>query len=202
MRFLTLLTDLIEKNGSNVVCTDNGVRLLAPQAPPQIAEHFLYRPMPEAVLLHLITSYRRTFPEELLEFYTYANGLDLFRTMRKITDEISLPASRLSVYGVPLLSDRKHLEPFNISLEDLHHGPGTPDHWLKFGYFRDIFRGETRGEYDLYADTEDGKAYQTECDSPSLSTVRCWQSIDACLCDLFEYLSKLRNQKETPSLWK
>lgn len=110
MRFLTLLTELIEKNESNVVFTDNDVRLLAPQAPPQIAEHFLYGPMPEPVFLHLVQSYLRNFPKELLELYAYVNGLDLFRTMRKLTEDISLPASRLSVFGVPILADRKLAE--------------------------------------------------------------------------------------------
>lgn len=93
MRFLTLLTELIEQNESNVAFTDNDVRLLAPQAPSQIAEHFLYGPMPEPFLLHLVQSYRRNYPEELLELYAYANGLDLLRTMRKLTEDISLPAS-------------------------------------------------------------------------------------------------------------
>jgi hypothetical protein len=186
MRFLILLSQLIDKYGSNIAFTDNQVCLLGPHEPPQIADHFIYSSMPTPAVDHLIQSYRGHFPDDLLKLYAYANGLDMFRTMRKISEEISLPASKISVYGMPILADRKHIEPLNICIEDLSRLPGTPRNWLKFGCWRAICQGEFANEYDLYVDTDDGKAYQVERCSTSLSIIRGWQSIDDCLCGLFE----------------
>ena len=186
MRFLTFLSQLKDKYGSNVTFTDNQVCLLGPHEPPKIADHFFYSPMPNSAMQHLARSYQGHFPDDLLKLYSYANGLDLFRTMRKISEEISLPASKISVYGMPILADRKHIEPLNICLEDLSRLPGTPKNWLKFGCLRDISHGKFTNEYDLYVDTDEGKAYQVERCSTSLSIIRVWQSIDDCLCGLFE----------------
>lgn len=186
MRFLTLLTQFAEKYEGNITFTDNQVRLLGPHEPPVIADHFLYAPMPDSVLQHLIQSYRRQFPDELRELYAYVNGIDMFRTMRKISNEISLPASKISIYGVPILSDRKHIEPLNISLEDLNRCPDTPESWLKFGCSREFHQGEFAKEFDLYVDTDKGSAYRVERDCNSLSIANAWQSIDDCLCHLLE----------------
>lgn len=190
MRFLTLLSQLINQYGDSYVYTENKVLLLNPQEPPQIADHFIYSPMPEPVMQHLIQSYRRPFPYNLLELYTFTNGLDLFRTLRSITEEISLPASRLSVYGVPIFIDRKHLEPLNISLEDLSRLPDTPNNWLKFGCFRDIRHGKQINEYDLYVDTDKYNAYQVERLGMVPSVAGVWNSIDDCLCNLFEGIQR------------
>lgn len=190
MRFLTTLSQLVNQYRDCFVYTDNKVRLLHPQEPPQIADHFIYSPMPEPVMQHLIQSYCRPFPDDLLELYTFANGLDLFRTLRNITEEISLPASRLSIYGVPIFNDRKHLEPFNICLEDLSRLPDTPSNWLKFGCFRDIQHGKQINEYDLYVDTDAYKAYQVEREGAALSVVGVWDSIDDCLWNLFEEIQR------------
>ena len=109
MRFLTLLSHLVDKYGSNKSFTDNQVCLLGPHDPPQIADHFIYAPMSKSVVQHLIQSYRRPIPGDLLKLYSYANGIDIFRTMRKISERISLPASRLSIFGIPLLADRENI---------------------------------------------------------------------------------------------
>ncbi len=190
MRFLTFLSQLINQYGDSYAYTENKVLLLNPQEPPQIADHFIYSPMPEPVMQHLIQSYRRPFPDNLLELYAFTNGLDLFRTLRSITEEISLPASRLSVYGVPIFTDRKHLEPLNISLEDLNRFPDTPNNWLKFGCFRDIRHGKQINEYDLYVDTDKYNAYQVERLGMVLSIAGVWNSIDDCLCNLFEGIQR------------
>lgn len=181
-----LLSQFIDKYEGNAKYTDNQVCLLGPHEPPQIADHFIYSSMPESAIEHLVQSYRGHFPDDLLKLYAYSNGLDLFRTMRKISEGIHLPASKISVYGMPILSDRKHIEPLSICLEDLSRLPGTPKSWLKFGCLRDICQGELINEYDLYVDTDESKAYQVERCSASLSIIRVWQSIDNCLCALFE----------------
>lgn len=186
MRFLTLLSQLEKKYEGNIAFTDNQIRLLGLHEPPKIADHFLYAPMPNPVVQYLIQSYRRQFPDELRELYAYVNGIDMFRTMQKISNEISLPASKISIYGVPILSDRKHIEPLNISLEDLDRCPGTPDSWLKFGCSREFCQGAYAKEFDLYVDTDEGSAYRVERCRNSLLIANVWQSIDDCLCNLFE----------------
>ncbi len=186
MRFLTLLSQLAEKYKGDITFLDNQTRLLGSHEPPKIADHFIYAPTPEPVIQHLVQSYRRQFPDELQELYAYANGIDMFRAMRKISNEISLPASKISVYGVPIYADRKHIEPINISLEDLNRCPDTPESWLKFGCSREFCQGEFAKEFDLYVDTDDGAAYRVGCNCASLSIANVWQSIDDCLCNLFD----------------
>ena len=190
MKFLKIITQLIDNYGSNLSFTDNDVCLLGPHNPPHIAEHFIYAAMPNSTMQHLIQSYRGHFPDDLQKLYSYANGLDLFRTMRKVSAGICLPASKISIFGMPIIADRKHIEPFNICLEDLNRLSGTPKSWLKFGCLRDIFHNELTNEYDLYVDTIEGKAYQVERNNTSLSIIRAWRSIDDCLCSLLKEASQ------------
>lgn len=185
MRFLTLLSQLRDEYGDNIIYTDNQVCLLGPSEPPYIADHFLYSPMPKSTKQQLVQSYHRHFPVSLLMIYDYANGLDLFRTMRNITKDISLPGSRIRIWGVPILVDRQHLEPLNICLEDLDRLPDTPGNWLKFGCFNDIQQGEIKNEYDLYVSVDEDTVYLVERQKIPLSIVKTWASIDNCLCDLF-----------------
>lgn len=143
------------------------------------------RRVPHELVQHLVQSYRRSIPEDLLTLYTAANGMELFRTMCAIPGGFKIPASKLSVFGVPLLADRQHLSPYNISIEDLSRLPNTPEKWLKFGT-RCKMDGEiTLGEYDLYADTDSGAVYQSERTGKTLQISAQWKSVDACLCSIF-----------------
>lgn len=150
-----------------------------------MAEHFIFAPMSHELVQHLVQSYRRSIPEDLLTLYTAANGMELFRTMCAIPGGFKLPTSKLSVFRVPLLTDRQHLAPYNISIEDLSRLPNTPETWLKFGT-RCKMDGEiTLGEYDLYEDTDSGAVYQSERTGKTLQISAQWESVDACLCSLF-----------------
>mgnify|MGYP004509713743 FL=1 len=185
MNFLKILRELKNSYGENVAYTDNGVCLLGPCPDARMAEHFIFAPMSHELVQHLVQSYRRSIPEDLLTLYTAANGMELFRTMCAIPGGFKLPTSKLSVFGVPLLADRQHLAPYNISIEDLSRLPNTPEKWLKFGT-RCKMDGEiTLGEYDLYADTDSGTVYQSERTGKTLQISAQWESVDACLCSLF-----------------
>ena len=133
MNFLEILANLKSSYGEHLTYTDNGVCLLGPRQPPKIADHFIFAPMTDELVQCLVQSYRYKVPDDLLTLYTAANGMELFRTMCSIPGGFKLPTSKLSIFGVPPLANRQHLEPYNISIEDLSRLPDTPRKWLKFG---------------------------------------------------------------------
>lgn len=185
LNFLEILADLKSSYGEHLTYTDNGVCLLGSCQPPKIADHFIFAPMTDELVQCLVQSYRYKVPNDLLTLYTAANGMELFRTMCSIPGGFKLPTSKLSIFGVPPLADRQHLEPYNISIEDLSRLPDTPRKWLKFGN-RCTMDGEiVIQEYDLYVDTDSGMAYQSERSSARLQVVAEWQSVDECLCSVF-----------------
>lgn len=185
MSFLEILVNLKSSYGENLTYTDNGVCLLGPCQLPKIADHFIFAPMPDELVQYLVQSYRYSVPDDLLTLYTAANGMELFRTMCSIPGGFKLPTSKLSIFGVPSLVDRQHLEPYNISIEDLSRLPNTPEKWLKFGN-RCRMDGEiVIQEYDLYVDTDSCMAYQSERSGASLQIMAEWKSIDECLCSVF-----------------
>ena len=160
---------------------------------PPLAEHMLFLPMPKEVQEELVARYRREFPEQLLEVYGYMNGANLFWSSKKV-GKFQIPFQYLSVYGVPLSYDRKQIEPFNISIEDLNRPDGTPDAWLKFGSY--ITPDDKSKRWDLFADTETGQVYSVENRSPSCEVKERWNSIDECLCSLFDMLLACKEQIE------
>lgn len=189
MKFISLISQLKESYHDDIQYTDNQVCLLGPNSSETpIAVHFLYAPMSETLMQYLVQSYKRTIPTDLLAIYSYANGMELFRTMRQLSNGLRIPASQISIYGIPLLSDRKRLEPFNISIEDLSRPLGTPKTWLKFGCSREICQEAMVSESELYVDTDVGTVYQSICSQNSLQVNEQWPSIDDCLCELFEKL--------------
>lgn len=162
---------------------------LSPKVPP-IADHIIHDPMPDDVMKNMVENYMLEFPAQLLEIYREMNGASLFcdaedRAFRK--NIVRIPIFRFSIYGTPLTYDRKHMEPFNISIEDLNRPEGTPKHWLKFGSY-----SEPKSKYecvDLFADTTSGEVFALENRSPKCEILESWNSIDDCLCAVFDLLS-------------
>ena len=155
---------------------------------PGHAEHIIYNPMSDIMIDHLVQSYKRKIPCELLTLYQSMNGADLFWTTRNITRlKISIPFCRFSIYGIPFPNSREGLAPFNISLEDLNRPKHTPEQWLKFGSFYEPSSFSDRR--DLYVDTDSNGVYAVAHDCTDCFVICNWVSIDECLCDIFDLLS-------------
>lgn len=157
---------------------------------PSWAEHIVFDPMPPKVQTLLLSNYKRTFPKELLSLYQKMNGADLFRVLRTYSagkKTFKIPLSCFSIYGIPLTNDRKHIEPYNISLEDTSRPEETPDTWLKFGsYYRP---GDFRRRLDLFIDTDSGTCYAVEHEEKNCMVAAQWESLDECLCAVVDRLN-------------
>lgn len=156
---------------------------------PPLAKHIVFPPMPSDVMQSMVGSYKQPFPEELLLLYHTMNGADLFWTVRFVGKKgIRIPLSCLSIYGIPLSHDRKNIEPFNISIEDLNRPEGTPVTWLKFGAF--CYPENLGNRVDLFVDTEFLKVYAVNHNNIECSISETWDSIDQCLCSIYDELEK------------
>ena len=188
MRFLDKLTELQSSNPVKVQA--NGTKLVGiPEQNPPLANHYIFAPMSSGLKQHLLASYKRTIPEQLLKIYDAANGCNLFwRCMEFGGSKFWIPMAQLSVYGVPAGPNRvDSIEPCNISAEDLDRPGDTPDNWLKFGCYRDF--GQTpMEEYDLFADVDSGKVHSVLRKAEKCQAKQTWNTIDQCLCELFEWI--------------
>ena len=188
MRFLDKLNEL--QSSQPVKMQTNGTKLVGiPDRQPPLANHYIYAPMSPALKKHLMESYRRTIPEQLLKLYDAANGCNLFwRCMELAGGKFKIPVAQLSVYGVPGGPDTVDtIEPYNISVEDLDRPGNAPDNWLKIGSYRDV--GQIKMvEYDLFADVDRACVYSLVRKSESSLPVQTWNSIDDCLCGLFDVI--------------
>ena len=152
-----------------------------------MANHYIYAPMSSATKKHLIESYKRTIPEQLLKIYAVANGCNLFWHCMEIgRKKFKIPMAQLSVYGVPGGPNTADtIEPYNISVEDLDRPADTSDTWLKIGSYRDFYSTKPV-EYELFADVESGEVYSVIRSVPKCNIQQTWSSIDDCLCELFD----------------
>ena len=185
MIFLNKLQKLLnEYENSSCDIRDNAFLYGICNPAPPVAMHIVFAPMPEKIKNNLIDDYKRTIPPELLTLYSVMNGADLFWTVYTIGKKTRIPISRLSIYGVPLTCDRKHLEPFNICIEDLNRHDNIPSSWLKFGSY---YSPEgTNDRLDLFVDTETLAVFAVKNGRDEYCVHRTWTSIDYCLCCLFE----------------
>ena len=86
-----------------------------------------------------------------------------------------------------MTNDRKHLEPLNISIEDLGRPKESPENWLKFGSF--YYPDNLLKKIDLFVDVESLNVFAVDSEETVCSVVDNWKSIDECLCNLFDILS-------------
>ena len=116
------------------------------------------------------------------------NGADMFWSVRVVgKNKTRIPCNFFTIFGVPLTNDRKHLEPFNISIEDLDRPDGTPNSWLKFGFYNNP--DDISMRRDLYVDTEGMGVFSVEHSSERCVIKDKWDTIDCCLCDIWDILS-------------
>ena len=152
---------------------------------PPLAEHIIYAPMSKNIAEHLITSYKLTIPKELLSVYQAMNGADLFWTAWEVPKtNIRIPVCCFSIYGIPIENSREYPEPFNISVEDLNRPSNTPSHWLKFGSY--CQSDNISCKFDLFVDTELDTVHATEHNASKCTVLQDWNSIDHCLCSIFD----------------
>lgn len=158
---------------------------------PPLATHIVFNPMPQETMQNLVNNYKLNFPKELLVLYHVMNGADLFWTVRLVgKKKTRIPICCFSIYGVPLTYDRKHIEPYNISVEDLNRPRKTPESWLKFGSY---YRPENMiDRLDLFIDTNQATVFAVEHEREECSVVASWNSIDSCLCSVFDLLASLK----------
>lgn len=155
---------------------------------PPLAEHIVFAPMPHEVMRHMLDSYKRAFPSALLTLYGAMNGADLFWVPRLLgKSKRRLALSHFSLYGVPLTTDRKHVEPFHISIEDLSRPKGTPDNWLKFGSY--YMPDDALNRLELFIDTESNRVFATKHGSDVCRVTAEWESLDSALCEIFDTLA-------------
>ena len=188
--FVELIKKMFSEYGSDCRTQDSSVLYGICDPAPPLANHIVYSPMSECTLQHLVDSYKRTIPNELILLYRALNGADLFWTSTCIPKtNIHIPVCRLSIFGVPMSNSRDRVEPFNISIEDLNRPHGTPAGWLKFGSFYKSDNLSNR--YDLFVDTDSGCVYSVGHDIQECTISETWASIDNCLCNIFSALSEV-----------
>lgn len=179
MQILEKLNSL--QNEKDVKVQKNGTKLIG-----MPVRHYLFTPMALEVQKELTASYRGDFPAELLRIYETTNGFTLFLTTRKIAGH-SIPFSQLNVYGVPNSRNAVDaLEPYHIRIEDLGRPNKTPKTWLKFGSYSPVNADHT--EWRLFVDTQDNRVYAVDAEAKKCAIEYQWESIDACLCELFDRL--------------
>lgn len=189
MNFLNKINILCNNYDEEKCCLkDNAFLYGVFNSPPPLAKHIIFSPLPETTLLCITENYKCTFPTELLTIYQKMNGANLYWSIHQIGKKVCIPINYLSIYGIPRTNDRNCIEPFNISIEDLNRPNGTPDSWLKFGsYYRpeNVFN-----RFDLFIDTNLSKVYSIEHNNPDCRIIETWDSIDSCLCHIFDLLSQ------------
>lgn len=196
MIFINKINNLIETYDGNACRAQDNAFLYGICNPvPPLATHIIFSPMPKEVMKDMINNYRRIFPKELLVLYSIMNGADLFWSVRFVGKKNTrIPFSCFSIYGIPLTYDREHIEPFNISIEDLNRPERTPNSWLKFGSY---YRPENNiNRLDLFVDTEKGGVFAVEHDSSECCVAATWDSIDSCLCCVFDLLAKAKGGED------
>ncbi len=166
---------------------------------PPLAKHIVFLPMPERVMQELVKNYKKTFPRELLVLFKTMNGADLFWSVRRVGKKgIRISRSCFSIYGVPLTDDREHIEPYNISIEDLDRPYSIPESWLKFGHYYGPDNKYIR--LDLYVDTDGTGVYAIEHENNECNIGKTWATIDTCLCDVFDLLEATHEECKTSKL--
>lgn len=186
MRFLNIISDLINSTSNeDCKCLDNAFLIGLFQTPPPIARHIVFAPLSSEKKQQLVESYALHFPADLLLLYGKINGANLFwTTIYNDYLKRSFPLCHFSIYGYPETT-RKRIEPYNISIEDLAHPEGTPDHWLKFGSY--ISPVAPLSERYLYIDTQSSEIFALTGDK-TIHIAQSWETLDSCLCDIYSQL--------------
>jgi hypothetical protein len=163
-----------------------GVNTFDPK--PPLAEHFVFSPMPKTVMEDFVDYYAYPVPEQLLTVYRYMNGVNMFWKVNYFgKKKTRIPIGTFYIYGVPDPYDPRQIEPFNIKIENLNRPKNAPEYMLHFASFYRPGDFDTR--YNLFVDTQTQAVYSIENGSKHWEVIDTWDSIDDCLCDVFDLLS-------------
>lgn len=188
MRFLERIKEFDDIYDSDHCGVKDRAKLygLCKETPP-LARHIVFFPMPQNITDAMVDNYINKFPEDLLKIYSHMNGADLFWTVDFLgKDKIRIATSRFDLYGIPLTSNRMHIEPYNISIEDSERQKSTPKSWLKFGSY--YTPEDMVNRLDLFVDTQTLIVYAVKHNDVNCCAVKAWRCIDECLCDIFDLL--------------
>ena len=153
---------------------------------PLFSYHSFYTPIKNDNLLpYLEQAYKLPFPQQLLSFYSFSNGADLFTAKVMslvVADYFANPC--LSIYGLSDRSPDGH--PGDIRTEGLARGKKIPKEWLKCGHFSPLPFSDIY--YDIFIDTTDEHIYMTK--KRESVVIREFDSFDECYCSLFDELDQ------------
>ena len=149
----------------------------------------LFKPLTDELIEeYLKKMYVLPFPKEYEAFLKFTNGANLF-TIKWTRAQYSLALCMFCVFGLPRTQpfgrpdDRE--EPFDVRIEDLSHPDKMPKHRLKIGGY--TLPSNYLLRYGIYIDTETERVYSHKDDDPEVAEE--WDSLDQCLCEIFDRLA-------------
>lgn len=195
MKIIERLKDLEREYAYDKTVRKNGTVLLGPGKVPR-CRHMLFRGLEdEYIEEYLVSEYKNPFPEQYKEFLRIYNGAILFWGRLKTSTGISLACSMITVLGLPRTQpfgrpdDME--EPFDVRIEDLGRHKSLTK-YLKFGtYWR---KDSDKRNFDLLINTENGRVIS--CVRRDCVVCEEWNSIDECLCSLFDRCVDLPTEYE------
>lgn len=193
MKILELMDNLQSEYTEDVIVRKNNTLLLGPGKIPK-ARHIIFPGLsPDIIDRYLITDYKHNFPMQYREFLRHYNGANLFM-FKVITKargkKLEFASKNLVVFGLPRTQpfgrpiDME--EPYDVRIEDLGRHPNVPDTWLKCGSYKKTF--EFGDPADIFIDTTTEQVFS--CMRNDDQVIECWESLDDCLCDLFDRVSQ------------
>lgn len=187
MIFLEKCNELIEEFKQDCKTQKNGTLMLKLGNIPRSGYAF-YKGLEQEHIKHfLIDAYKNNMPKEYLELIENFNGIRLFTVKVNYYGKFSFAHPRFAIYGIPMVppGKREDEEPFDVRIEDLARHRKISDKWLKVGSYTKNIGDET--DHDIFVDTEDGKVYT--CMKNTCKIDETWNSLDECLCELYDRLS-------------
>lgn len=189
MKFIQKCNELIKTYEEDCVLRKNGTILLKPGRIP-VARHMLHAGLERAIMEEqLINLYRNKIPEEYLELIRNFNGMTLYTLKINYGKSFEFAQPLFSIFAIPLTPSNLRAEygeePIDIRMMDLERHKDIPSKWLKIGNYMKSVQGDIF--YDIFVDTETNRA--VVCKRMECFVEQEWDSLDECLCDIFDLLS-------------
>ena len=193
MEFIKKLECLKTEFLKNCVVRKNGTILLEPNIIPN-CRHMLFKPITkEYANKYLIKEYKNNFPDEYLHFLFYTNGANLFNVKLNI-QSFKIAHPLFVVFGLPLTPplgrDQDMEEPFDLRIEDLARHKDTPETWIKCGTYIKDYNFDVQN--DIFIDTTSNHVFS--CHKNQKDIIDNWNSLDDCLCDIFDSFSDCKSE--------
>lgn len=204
MNFISLIEKLEEEFGDDKLVRKNGTILYGPGTIPK-CRHMVFRGLEEEYIKEFVLDeYKLKFPPEYLELLRHLNGANLLnikisfeakKRFKAKKEKIEFAHSLLCLYGIPHTPPMGRPidmeEPFDMRVEDYARHPEIPEQWLKCGRYAN--GGDAGNDTDIFIDTETEKVYSVNKNEKEI--VSEWDSLDECLCSLWDLLSKAQTEQ-------